>query len=202
MISNSLWHSMTASKEYNITGIELTDNHYTVEQSLFRNRYTVRDAAGTTVLKSKQKMLKMKEEFPFVDDNGNTVFTVKASGIIDVAGDYLLTDAQTGKDLVILDNDYSLLQDTWTIRDSETGATLAEINSRGALATLARSKLPLGGLIQHKYEITGADGAHVGTIHGKLSLRDRYEVTIDDAHPVPREPIVAAAIVIDAIQGN
>ncbi|MDL5363184.1 hypothetical protein [Halalkalicoccus sp. NIPERK01] len=193
---------MTAAKGYNITGIELTDDQYTVEQSLFRNKYTVRDAAGTTVLKGKQKMLKMKEEFPFVDANGKTVFTVKASGIIDVAGDYLLTDSRTGDEFVILDNDYSLLQDTWTVRDSETGAPLAKITSRGALATLARNKLSLGGLIQHKYEITDADGAHVGTIRGKLSLRDRYEITIDDASTVPKESIIAAAIVIDAIQGN
>lgn len=193
---------MTTATDYNITGIELTDDQYTVEQSLFRNRYTVRDAADTTVLKGKQKMLKMKEEFPFVDASGTTVFTVKASGIIDVAGDYLLTDAQTGEELVILNNDYSLLRDTWTIRDSETGATLAKITSRGALATLARRKLPLGGLIQHKYEITDAEGGHVGTIRGTLSLRDRYEVTIDDASTVPKEPIVAAAIVIDAIQDN
>lgn len=193
---------MTASTGYNITGIELTDDEYTVEQSLFRTKYTVRDAAGTTVLKGKQKMLKMREEFPFVDANGNTVFTVKASGIIDVAGDYLLTDARTGEDLVLLDNDYSFLQDTWTIRDSETGATLAKLTSRGALATLARRKLPLGGLIQHKYEITDADGGHVGTIRGKLSFRDRYVITIDDTTTVPKEPIVAAAIVIDAIQGN
>ncbi|KYH24065.1 hypothetical protein HAPAU_41440 [Halalkalicoccus paucihalophilus] len=106
------------------------------------------------------------------------------------------------EELIVLDNDYSLLQDTWTIRDSKTGATLAKITSRGALAILARRKLPLGGLIQHKYEITDADGAHVGTIRGKLSLRDRYEITIDDATTVPKESIVAAAIVIDAIQGN
>ncbi|WP_049934626.1 LURP-one-related/scramblase family protein [Halalkalicoccus jeotgali] len=193
---------MTAATDYDITGIELTENQYTVERSLFRNKYTVRDATGTTVLKSKQKMLRVKEEFPFVDANGITVFTVKASGIIDVAGKYLLTDAQTEKDLVILDNDYSLLRDTWTIRDSETGTTLAKITSRGALATLARSKLPLGGLIQYRYEISDAECVHVGTIRGKLSLRDRYEITIDDASTVPKEPIVAAALVIDAIQGN
>lgn len=202
VVSNSSRYRMSASKAYDITGIELTDDRYTVEQSLFRRKYSVRDAAGTTVLTGKQKMFRMKEEFPFVDANGNDVFTVKASGIIDVAGDYLIRDSRTGEDLVILDNDYSLLQDTWTIRDSETGSTLAEINSRGALATLARSKLPLGGLIQRKYEITDAEGAHVGTIRGKLSLRDRYKVIIDDASTVPKEPIVAAAIVIDAIQGN
>lgn len=193
---------MTSAKNYDITGIELTDDHYTVEQSLIRNKYKALDSTGNTVLTGKQKRFKMKEEFPFTDANGNDVFTVKASGIIDVAGDYLLTDSQTGKDLVILDNDFSLFQDTWTIRDSDTKSELAKISSRGALVTLARDKVPLGELIPHKYEITDADGDHVGSIHGQFSLRDRYEITIDDASDVPKEPIVAAAMVIDAIQQN
>jgi uncharacterized protein YxjI len=193
---------MAPSKDYDITGIELSDDRYTVEQSLIRNKYKALDAGGNTVLRGKQKMFKMKEEFPFVDADGNGVFTVKAGGIIDVAGNYLLTDSQTGKDLVVLDNDFSIFQDTWTIRDSDTDSKLAEINSRGALVTLARNNLPFGELIPHKYEITDADGRHVGSIHGQISLRDRYEITIDDASTVPKEPIVAAAMVIDAIQGN
>ena len=193
---------MTTERAYDIAGIELTDDRYTVEQSLVRNKYRALDSAGNVVLRGKQKMFKLKEEFPFVDADGNDVFTVKASGIIDVAGDYLLTDAQTGDDLVLLDNDFSLLQDTWTIRDPDTKSKLARIDSRGALVTLARSVLPFGGWIPHKYEITDADGGHVGSVHGQFSLRDRYEITIDDASDVPKEPIVAAAMVIDAIQGN
>lgn len=192
---------MTLPKDYDIAGIDLVDDSYTVEQSLVRNKYKAVDAAGNTVLKGKQKMFKMKEEFPFSDGDGNDVFTVKAGGIIDVAGDYLLTDAQTGEDLVVLENDFSIFQDTWTIRDSDTDSKLAEINSRGALVTLARG-LPFGALIPHKYEITDANGDHVGSIHGQFSFRDRYEITLDDVSTVPKEPIMAAAMVIDAIQGN
>jgi uncharacterized protein YxjI len=193
---------MTFPRDYDITGIDLSDDHYTVEQSLIRNKYKALDDTGTTVLRGKQKMFKMKEEFPFTDSDGNDVFTVKAGGIIDVAGDYLLTDSRTGEDLVVLENDFSIFQDTWTIRDSDTDSKLAEINSRGALVTLARHNLPFGELIPHKYEITDADGNHVGSIRGQFSVRDRYEITIDDASTVPKEPIVAAAMVIDAIQGN
>ncbi|WP_226482440.1 LURP-one-related/scramblase family protein [Natrinema amylolyticum] len=193
---------MSDTRGYDIRGIELTDDRYTVEQGFIRNKYKALDADGNVVLRGKQKMLKMKEEFPFVDDDDNEVFTVKAGGIIDVAGNYVLSDAQTGEDIIILDNDYSLLQDTWKIRDATTEAKLAEINSRGAMVTLARNVIPFGGWIPHKYEITDQEGAHVGSIDGQFSLRDRYEITIDDASNVPKEPIVAAAMVIDAIQGN
>jgi uncharacterized protein YxjI len=191
-----------SSGEYTIEGVDLSDDEYTVEQSLIRNKYKALDAAGDVVLRAKQKMFKMKEEFPFVDADGNEVFTVKAGGIIDVAGNYVLSDDQTGEDLVILDNDYSILQDTWKIRDARDERKVAEINSRGALITIARNVIPFGNFIPHKYEITDIDGNHVGNIDGQLSLRDTYDITIDDASEVPKEPVVAAAMVIDAIQGN
>jgi len=193
---------MSLGVALDIAGLDLTDDSYTVEQSLIRNKYKALDSAGTVVVRGKQKMLKMKEEFPFVDGDGNEVFTVKAGGIIDVAGNYVLTDAQTGEDLVILDNDFSILQDTWRIKDADDQRVLAKIDSRGAGVTLARNLLPFGYLIPHKYEITDANDHHVGNIDGQFSFRDRYEITIDDASDVPKEPIVAAAMVIDAIQGN
>jgi len=188
--------------DYDIPGVDLHDDEYTVEQSLIRNKYAAYDKQGDVVVRGKQKLLKMKEQFPFVDAEGNEVFEVKASGILDIAGDYALSDARTGEEIVILDNDYSIFQDTWKVRDANTEAKLAEINSRGALVTLARHYLPLGGIIPHEYEITDQHGDHVGTIEGQISLKDRYEITIDDASDVPKEPIVAAAMVIDAIQGN
>ena len=191
-----------ATAEYDIEGLDLTDDSYTVEQSLVRNKYKAMDKAGNVVVRGKQKMFKMKEEFPFTDGDGTDLFTVKAGGIIDVAGNYVLSDAQTGEDLVVLDNDYSILQDTWKIRDGRTEAKLAEINSQGAAVTIARNVVPFGGWIPHKYEITDRDGNHVGNIDGQFSFRDRYEITIDDASNVPKEAIIAAAMVIDAIQGN
>ena len=193
---------MSQQGSYDIRGIELTDDSYVVEQSLIRNKYKAMDRAGNVVIRGKQKMFKLKEEFPFVDANDNEVFTVKAGGIVDVAGDYTLKDAQTGEDVVILDNDYSILQDTWKIRDGRTEAKIAEINSQGAAVTIARNVVPFGGWIPHKYEITDVDGNHVGNIDGQFSFRDRYEITIDDSTGVPKEAVVAAAMVIDAIQGN
>lgn len=194
---------MTLQSVYDISGIELTDDTYTVIQSVIRNKYKAVDATGNTVLRGKQELFKLKEKFPFVDAAGTEVFTVTASSIIDIAGDYVLTDAATDEPVVILDNDFSLLQDTWTIRDPETRDALARIDSRGAAITLARNLLPFGELIPHKYEITDPQGGHVGRIDGQFTLlKDTYEVTIDDATGVPTEPIIAAAMVIDAIQGN
>jgi uncharacterized protein YxjI len=186
-----------------LSTLPLEDDRYTVEQSLVRNKYAAYDSTGELVVRGKQKLLKMKEEFPFVDADGNEVFTVRAGGIVDIAGNYAIFDAETEQRVAILDNDFSVLQDTWTVRDGDTEAVIARIDSRGAAVTLARNLIPLvGPLIPHKYEITDADGRHVGRIDGQLSLRDRYDITIDDASEVPKDAIVAAAMVIDAIQGN
>ena len=194
---------MALREQYDITGIALDDDSYTVIQGVVRNKYKALDSAGTTVLRGKQELFKLKEKFPFVDADGEAVFTVTASSIIDVAGDYVLSDAATDEPVVILDNDFSMLQDTWTIRDPDTREALAEIDSRGAGVTLARNLLPFGELIPHKYEITDPQGGHVGSIDGQFTLlKDRYEVTIDDASRVRKEPILAAAMVIDAIQNN
>jgi uncharacterized protein YxjI len=184
------------------SAIELRGNRYTVEQSLVRNKYVASDENGDVVLRAKQKLFKLKEEFPFVDADGNEVFTVKAGGILDVAGNYAIFDAETDERVVVLDNDYSIFQDTWTIRDGETEAAMAKITSRGAAVTLARNLLPFGELIPHKYEITDGDNGHVGRIDGQLSLRDKYDIVVDDASDVPRDAVVAAAMVIDAIQEN
>jgi uncharacterized protein YxjI len=189
------------SNTYGISGLDLHDDSYEVAQSLIRNKYKATDGRGNVVLRAKQKMFKAKEEIPFVDGDSEDVFTVKAGGIIDVAGNYALIDAQTGEDVVVLDNDFSTFRDVWTIRDPD-GTALAEIRSRGALVTLARGFLPFGELIPHKYEITEPDGSHVGNIDGKLSFRDRYAITVDDASNVPKEVVIAAAMVIDAIQNN
>jgi uncharacterized protein YxjI len=190
------------ASKYEIEGIDLNDDEYTVVQSLIRNKYKALDAAGNVVFRGKQKMLKMKEEFPFVDGDGDPVFTVTAGGILDVAGDYTLTDDATDEPVIVLDKNFTFLVHKWAIRDPETEAVLARIDSRGKLVSFLRSLSSLFNLLPHKYEITDGDGDHVGTIEGQFSIRDKYDITIDDASSVPKEAIVAAAMVIDALENN
>lgn len=197
---------MTPARRHEISAIDLSDDQYTVEQTgqdeNFRPEYEASDAAGETLFRGTYNMYQDPDELVFVDANGDEILTVEASGDWDVAGDYLLTDSLTGEDLVVLDNDFSLLRDTWRIRDAEDGTLLGEIESRGALLTLGRKLLPFGRWIAHEYEVTDATGDPVGSITGEFSILDRYEIRIDDPGSVPVDPIVVGAIVVDAIQGN
>ncbi|MFC6875406.1 LURP-one-related/scramblase family protein [Halobellus marinus] len=199
---------MTALQQYGLSAIDLSGSQYTVEQTgrdkNFRPEYEARDVAGDTLFRTTYQMYEEKDEFPFVDADGTEICHVKAIDTWDIAGDYLLTDSRTDEDLLIFDNDLSLLQDTWRLRDPDDRSLLATISSRGALFTLARKLLPVGQGIAHKYEIADSEGGSVGSIEGEFALFDfdQYEITLTDTSSVPTEPIVIAAIVIDAIQGN
>ena len=190
------------SGEYDISTVDLDDDRYEVKQSAIRNKYVVRDSAGDVVLRGKQKMFKLKEEFPFVTGDGDDAFSVKAGGIMDIAGNYAITDAGTGEEVVVLDEDYSLVAENWTIRDPETGEALATIRSKNKVLSALRHLVGAANLFPNKYEIFDADGGHVGDIEGKFSLRDAYTVTVDDASDVPKEAVIAAACILDALENQ
>jgi uncharacterized protein YxjI len=199
-----LHHSPMAasSTPYDISTVDLYDDRYEVKQSMVRNKYVVRDSAGNVVLRGKQKMFKIKEEFPFVTGDDEDAFSVKAGGIMDIAGNYTITDSGTGEDVVVLDEDYSLFVENWTIRDPDTGEALAIIKSKNKLLSALRHLFSAANLVPNKYEIFDADGGHVGDIEGQFSLRDAYTVTIDDASDVPKEAVIAAACILDALENK
>ncbi len=187
---------------YSISTVRLDDDRYEIKQPAIRNKYIVRDSAGEVVLRGKQKMLKMKEEFPFLTGDGADAFTVKAGGIMDVAGNYTLTDAGTGEDVVVLDEEFSLLSETWRIRDPDSGRVLATIRSKNKLLSALRHLVEAANLVPNKYEIVDPGGNHVGDIDGQFSLRDTYTVSIDDATTVPKEAVIATACVLDALENK
>ncbi|ELZ45941.1 hypothetical protein C463_05905 [Halorubrum californiense DSM 19288] len=190
------------SGAYDISTVDLSDDRYEVKQSMVRDKYTVRDSAGNVVLRGKQKLFKLKEEFPFVTGDDEDAFSVKAGGIMDVAGNYAITDAGTGEEVVVLDEDYSLFVENWTVRDPETGEAVATIRSKNKLLSTLRHLVGAANLIPNKYEIFDADGGHVGDIEGEFSMRDEYTVTIDDASDVPKEAVIAAACILDALENK
>ncbi len=187
---------------YDISTVQLEDDRYEVQQPAIRNRYVVRDSAGDVVLRGKQKLFKLKEEFPFVTGDDADAFTVNANGIVDVAGAYTITDAATGEDIVVLDEEFSLFVENWTVRDPDSGAALATIRSKNRLLSALRHLVDAANLVPNSYEIFDPDGDHVGDIEGQFSIRDSYTVNIDDATNVPKEAVIATACVLDALENK
>ncbi len=187
--------------ERDIGGIVLDDNQYTVEQSYFRNKYKVYDSAGNLVLKSKQKLMKMKEEFPFFDANGNTVFRVKAKNVLDISGDYVLTEEGSDEPILVLTKNFTFFHHRWTIKHPD-GTEIADVASRSAVLEALRSLIDFLSFLPHKYSITTPDGKSIGEIEGHFSLRDKYDIRIHDTESIPKTALVVGAIAIDALEGN
>jgi len=185
-----------------IGGIDLTDEQYTVKQALIRNKYNVYDSEEELVLKAKQKLFKMKEEFPFTTPDGEPLFRISAKNILDYAGDYVLTDESSGDVVAVLEKKFTLFKHVWWVRDPDTDQRVVQIESQGTLIELLRTISTLFSLFPHTYSIEDMDGGHIGEIKGAFSLRDRYKITVGDTGDAPREAIVAAAIAVDALEGN
>jgi uncharacterized protein YxjI len=184
-----------------LSRIDFPDSRYVLKQRAVRNAYKLFDSDGKEVLKAKQKLLKMKEDFPFTDPEGNEVFNVKAEQIMDIAGDYAITDSETGEKVAVLKKEFTLLVHRWHI-ESPSGEKLAEIESRGKVVGLLRTLSDLADLLPHKYSIESADGKEIGTISQNFTLfKDRYVIELDE-DAENREAIMAAAVTIDALEGN
>lgn len=187
--------------EHPIGHVDLTGDRYRVEQTLFRNKYTVYDADDREVLKGKQALFKLKESFPFETPDGQPVFEVKAENVFDFAGDYVLLEAESQAPIAVLEKEFTLFHHAWRIKDPD-GTTLAHVESRSTLLDVLRGLIGLLTLLPYKYAIETPDGRPIGEIEEHFSLRDKYDVRIHDAGDIPKETIVAAAIVIDALEGN
>jgi uncharacterized protein YxjI len=184
-----------------IGGVDLSDDRYVIRQSLVRNKYAVEDGGGDVVLRGKQKMFRMREEFPFTDPNGDVVFRVKAENLFDVAGDYTLVDEASGDAVAVIEKQFTLFKHAYRVR-SPDGDLWATIESESALVMALKSFVGVLGLLPHKYSITGSGGEPMGTIRERFSLRDIFDVEVDDTGDVPREAIVAAACAIDALEDD
>ncbi|MFB6203324.1 MAG: LURP-one-related/scramblase family protein [Candidatus Nanohaloarchaea archaeon] len=185
-----------------VHNVDLTNDTYTVKQSLVRNKYSVYGPGGELVLKGKQKLFKMKEDFSLYNSEGDPVFRVKADSIMDIAGDYTLTDEATGEPIAVLEKNFTVFKHSWRIKDPDSRDMVARIESRSTIIDALRVFSDLVSLLPHKYSIETPEGEKIGDIKGSFSLRDRYEVHIEDSRGIPKEALVAATLTVDALEGN
>lgn len=182
-----------------ITGLELEDKRYEIVQSLIRNKYKVSDSEGSLVMKASQKLFRPKESFSFRDSEGNAVFDIDAEQILDFSGDYTLKDSETEEAFAVLEKEFTIFQHRWKLKDPD-GNALAEITSRSSILDFLRKFSDFFALIPHKYTIESVEGERLGVIEGKLGIRDRYILDIEENSEIPTETLVAAAVTADALE--
>ncbi len=185
-----------------LSRIDFSDTEYTIKQSLVRNKYEIFDSSETLILKAKQKLFKMKEEFPFTDPDGNVVFRIKADRRLDIAGKYRIIDEETGEKVGLLSKEFTLLKHVWKVKDPELDDVLATIESRSAAIEFLRTMSDLFSLLPHRYSITGQEEENLGTLQGRFSLKDTYDLELEKEDFPGKEVVVASAVTIDALEGN
>lgn len=206
----------TSDKSSNRTGhkdilkkIDLSGDSYKIKQRLLFNRYHIYDTEENLVLKAKQKILRFKEEIPFMNSENEVIFRVKADRIVDMGGDYTVFDEETEDPVIMLDKKYTLFRHRWVLRDPETEELLGKVHSQNPGVELFRW---LGGIlpilpnifafVPHTYDIDDRNGNKIAALEGQFSLRDIYQLNINDSNNIPKEALISGAIAIDALEGN
>jgi uncharacterized protein YxjI len=153
---------------------------------------------GDQILKSAQKKLKLKEDFRFKDMEDNPVLRVTTDNVLDIAATYTVTDEQENEAIGAVKEEISFLQHEWKILDTE-GNIIADITEDNVAMALVRRFVTT--LLPFSYVIE-SDNQLLGTIKGKFSLRDTYDIELSEKEDLNPRLAVVATVLIDAMESN
>lgn len=191
-------------------GISLRDNYYRIRQQLLLNRYSIYDKNDEKILKAKSKILSLKTNIPFMTpDDGEKIFRVISSRLLNISNNYNVQDERNGEIMAVLDRKRTLLNQVWRIRDPQDSSLVATIKNESTMLQFLRTYFGLVpvipnifALLPHTYSVTDVNDNHIGELEGELSIRDEYQLNLQDSGQLEREDMIASIIAIDALEGN
>jgi uncharacterized protein YxjI len=171
---------------------------------IFGGAFHVKDEQGNTVMYSKQKAFKLREDMTvWADENkSRELLKIKTPEIMDFGATYFVTDSTTGEEVGALARKWgkSLLRDTWHIltTDQQQLGILQEKSMAGALLSRFINIVP------QKYVIDSMDGRRVCSIKQHFNpFVLKYTMTLDDPMPaIDRRLLIAMGILLCAIEGR
>lgn len=192
-----------------ISGLDLTDSFYKIKQSFLLRRYSVYDQNNEQVLKAKNKILSIKTKIPFkLPGEDENVFKVESERLFNISNNYNLTQ-ENGNDLAVIDRKRTIFNQVWRVRDPQDNSIAAKIKTASQAVMAVRiigSRIPFLGIltsiIPHTYKVEDNSGQVIGELEGELSIRDTYDLKLQDSGSLDREAMIAAVISIDAIEGQ
>ena len=152
-----------------------------------------------------QKRMSLRERVTCWDPSrANVLFTVQAENIIELAGKYVVADAD-GKQLARIEKDFrgSLAQSTYRVQTD--GGTFT-VRERGRLRAILRRVwgvvVDWPWLLPIQFELVGDDGVAAGSINRQWSrLRDVYDIDIQD-DTLDERVAAAMAVAVDAFMNR
>ena len=189
------------------TTAEMYLPYFVVKQklTLMVNRYEISeaDASGnpTRLLAlAEQKRLAFKEQVTFYSDAGKSraVFGFKARRKVDLNAGYDITD-EAGNQIGFFRKDFgaSLLRSTFHVEGPGYAGTGQE---RSQLVALVRRFTDIGFLPIH-FDFVSAEGRPMFSVERKMSIGDRYRVTVPDQR-VDFRVAAAVAVGLDALMSR
>jgi uncharacterized protein YxjI len=180
-------------------------DRFVIEQLIrpIANLYKI-SSDGRPVAFVRQKKLAIREDLRFFADEGETreLFRIKARSVFEVRGTYDVTDSMDGP-IGALQKEFvtSLARSTWRVLDA-SGALTAVAREQNLLVALVRRVVDLP--LPFHFDISGADGAQLGTLRRAFSIRDRYELDLtgDSGRLLDRRLAIALAVGLDALQSR
>ena len=172
---------------------------------VFGGAFHVKDEQGNTVMYSKQKAFKLREDMTVWadEDQSRELLKIKTPQIMDFGATYFVTDtAAGGEEVGALARKWgkSMVRDTWYLLgpDQQQVGLLQEKSLAGALLSRFIKIVP------QKYVIQTMDGALVVSIKQHFNpFVLKYTMTIDDPMPpIDRRLLIAMGILLCAIEGR
>jgi uncharacterized protein YxjI len=185
----------------------------TQQITLAVNRYDIRALGadgemGAVLATAQQKRLALKEQVTFYADEARTrpVFSFRARKRLDLGSGYDVVDAD-GAALGSFRKDFgtSLLRSTWHLEAPGLASTGSERNATVAGLRRVWNLVPVVGelpapFVVH-FDFVDGDDQPVLTSTRRISVRDRYDVTVPGGR-VDGRLAAAMAVALDALQSR
>jgi len=171
---------------------------------IFGGAFHVKDEQGNTVMYSRQKAFKLREDMTvWADENqSRELLKIQTPQILDLGATYFVTDSTSGEEVGGLARQWgkSMIRDTWHLigPDRQQVGMLQEKSLAGALVSRFINIVP------QKYVIQTMEGARVVSIRQHFNpFVLKYTMTIDDPMPpIDRRLLIAMGILLCAIEGR
>ncbi len=185
----------------------------TQKLTLMVNRYEVRTLGpdgveGALLAFAQQKRMAFKEQVTFYtnEDRRTPVFSFKARQRLDLGATYDVLDAG-GLPIGTFRKDFkaSLVRSTWHVDAAGVSAVGQERNAAIAILRRVWDMIPLVGEVPvpfvFHFDFTDANGQLVMSSERRISLRDRYTITVPDGR-LDGRVAAAMAVALDALQSR
>jgi len=181
--------------------------------TLMVNRYEIRALGpngeeGALLAFAQQKRMAFKEEVTFYtsEDRSTPVFSFKARQRLDLGATYDVFDP-AGTPIGSFRKDFkaSLLRSTWHLDAAGVSAVGQERNAAIAILRRVWELIPIVGEVPvpfvFHFDFTDANGQLVMSSERRISLRDRYTISVPDRR-LDGRVAAAMAVALDALQSR